>query len=200
MLGIYWLGEGLDWISNICHAVPWCAMLKMCHVWELIIQVWQSPGISRKGGGGKQSSAISPSCLALCWQCCCALSACSHTTGVWPGALGAAVSPLLVNITIIGSFFFLAWYWAGTGRAGANLWIQCKSRVVLPLKSALFPLHLRLCYWDPDWYKVTGAFLALFCFLWLILIEDVRFHSCLNQHRCFSEQKFPLWAKANTVS
>lgn len=38
-LDINWLGGGLDWISNVCHALPWCAMLKMYHVWELIIQV-----------------------------------------------------------------------------------------------------------------------------------------------------------------
>lgn len=169
MLDMYWLGGGLDWISNVCHAVPLCAMLKMYHIWELIIQVWQSPDIRRKGGGSR-GSAISTWCLALCWQCCCVLSAYSHTTWHW------GFPTLCVLLA----------YWAGTTRASANLWVQCKSGVVFPLKSTLFPLHLHLCIWDPDLVQGDRSFICPFMVFVagvLVLREHVSFHWNLNLHR-----------------
>lgn len=189
MLDIYRLGGGLDWISNV-----WCAMITVYHVWELMLQVWQSPGIRRRGGGGKHGL--------------------SHSHVV----LGSVLAVLLCPICLQPHHWFktlcpwhwsyptscvLLAYWAGAGRAGANLWVQCKSGMVFSLKSALFPLHLHLCNWDPD--LVQGDRSILCSFLWffvaevLLLRKRVRFHWHLNQHGCFSKQKFALWAEANTI-
>lgn len=165
MLDIYWLGGGLDWISNVCHAVP-CPI--HCPIHNVSCMGADNSGVTESRHEEKRwwkqrlchFHKVPGSVLALL----CVPSAYSHTTILCFSALG---------------------------------------KMVLPLKSALFPLHLHLCNWDPDLVQGDRSFfcpLLFFVAEVLLLKEHVMFHWYLNQHRHFHYGLKLTWFVKSNIS
>lgn len=183
MLDIDRLGGGLNWIWN-----DWCAMLKMYLMWELIIQVQQSTGVRRKRGGGDRKLAH----LHIVLVCA-------------SGAVWLSCPPVAYNLEPLGlglpPFLFTVLCWPiRLGVKGQVLISEPSVNLEwCSLWSQQCFLYICICATEMQMqYKVTGAFLALFCgFRYL---ENVWFHWYVNQRRSFPEQKSLLRAEANIIS
>ena len=157
MLDIYWLGGGLDWFWNVQ-----CAMLKIYHVWELIIQVQQSTGVRRKGSGGDCKlghfhitlGSVLAALLGVA-------SAYSCTAGLWLGAPGTGASPFLFHVSC------------------SHIRLEVKGQVLISEPSVNLQwcslwsqrcfLYICICATETRIrYKVTSFFCP---FLWFLLLE-----------------------------